>query len=112
MDASGIDAETLACGQRFTGQLQKNSFEDGFCHMSGSACKILGSPVSPDTLQAADNTWNPELFYFAASSPSAFGAVNATVMFASPTLKRAKRRTVMFSPSLPIFAAISCEMEI
>lgn len=28
----------------------------------------------------------------------------------SPTLKRAKRRTEMFSPSLPILVAISCAM--
>jgi len=30
--ASGIHAETLACGQRFTGQLEKNAFEDGLRH--------------------------------------------------------------------------------
>src|SRR6185437_15017893 len=31
----------------------------------------------------------------------------ATVQLASPTLKRAKRRTMMFSPSLPTFCAIN-----
>src|SRR5579863_5899690 len=45
---------------------------------------------------------------------SAFGSaglVTATVWPASPTLKRANRRTEIFSPSLPIFAAISCAIE-
>jgi hypothetical protein len=36
--------------------------------------------------------------------------VCATVQSAAPTLKRAKRRTVRFSPSLPTFCAISSLM--
>jgi len=47
--------------------------------------------------------------YSAAPSTS---LVVATVQFGSPTLKRAKRRTVMFSPSLPTFCAISSLIEI
>jgi len=46
----------------------------------------------------------------APSNYSAFGSVGlviATVSPASPTLNRANRRTAMFSPSLPIFEAIS-----
>jgi hypothetical protein len=34
------------------------------------------------------------------------GLIWATVQTGSPTLKRAKRRTLRFSPSLPIFCAI------
>src|SRR3954454_16597733 len=49
--------------------------------------------------------------YCLASSVLA-GFVWAIVQFCSPTLKRAKRRTEMFSPSLPILVAISCETEI
>src|SRR6266849_10556242 len=59
----------------------------------------------------------PELFgcYLAtgaeASPPSSgFVLVKATVAVASPTLNRAKRRTAMFSPSLPTLAAMSCAM--
>jgi hypothetical protein len=36
----------------------------------------------------------------------ALGLIWATVQTGSPTLKRAKRRTLRFSPSLPIFCAI------
>src|SRR5207302_5168442 len=35
--------------------------------------------------------------------------VCAIVQLCSPTLKRAKRRTEMFSPSLPILVAINCD---
>lgn len=42
-------------------------------------------------------------------APSA-ALVWATVQSAAPTLKRAKRRTVMFSPSLPTFCAINSLM--
>src|SRR5260370_7011024 len=63
----------------------------------------------------------PELFgcYLAtgaeASPPSSGGLsdlelVKATVAAASPTLNRAKRRTPIFSPSLPTFAAMSSAM--
>src|ERR1700680_5035343 len=63
----------------------------------------------------------PELFgcYLAtgaeASPPSSGGLsdlelVKATAAVASPTLNRAKRRTAMFSPSLPTLAAMSCAM--
>lgn len=44
---------------------------------------------------------------------SAFGSgfEMAIVSPASPTLNRAKRLTEMFSPSLPILVAMSCEIE-
>ena len=48
---------------------------------------------------------------YSAGVPST-SLVVATVQFGSPTLKRAKRRTVMFSPSLPTFCAISSLIEI
>ena len=47
---------------------------------------------------------------YSAASAAACGLATATVSVASPTLKRAKRRTEMFSPSLPITVAISCVM--
>ncbi len=40
--------------------------------------------------------------------PSLTCLIWATVQLASPTLKRAKRRTIRFSPSLPTFWAINC----
>jgi len=40
-------------------------------------------------------------------SADSTGLVCATVQSGAPTLKRAKRRTVMFSPSLPTFCAIN-----
>jgi hypothetical protein len=45
------------------------------------------------------------------SSP-VLSLVCAIVQVVSPTLNLAKRRTEMFSPSLPIFVAINCDMEI
>ena len=44
------------------------------------------------------------------SAAASTGLVCATVHSGAPTLKRAKRRTVMFSPSLPTFIAISSLM--
>src|SRR5271169_6276050 len=41
---------------------------------------------------------------------AAFGLIWATVQTGSPTLNRAKRRTLRFSPSLPIFCAIKSLM--
>src|SRR3984885_16228696 len=62
--------------------------------------KSKGAPKRPFNYLAAGS---------AASVSSGFVVVNATVPVASRPLKRAKRRTEMFSPSLPIFAAINCE---
>src|SRR5260370_375292 len=45
------------------------------------------------------------------SSFASVGLVEAIVAPASPTLKRAKRRMAMFSPSLLILVAMSCAME-
>src|ERR1700758_343453 len=44
------------------------------------------------------------------SAAASIALVCDTVQSGAPTLKRAKRRTVMFSPSLPTFCAISSLM--
>ena len=56
---------------------------------------------------ASVDFWNAAGSYSAAAST---GLVVATVQSGAPTLKRAKRRTVMFSPSLPTFCPINSLM--
>ena len=53
----------------------------------------------------------PALFTQVGKGYSAvLGLIWATVQTGSPTLKRAKRRTLRFSPNLPIFCAIKSLM--
>jgi hypothetical protein len=59
------------------------------------------------TLRASTYLFRLPRYSPAASTP----LVWATVQSAAPTLKRANRRTVMFSPSLPTFCAMSSLIE-
>src|SRR5438270_13739363 len=72
-----------------------------------SSASRVEDPGTLKTLKDKKKGAAAPLDYSAFSS----GLLVATVSPASPTLKRAKRRTLIFSPSLPILVAIICEIE-
>ena len=102
VDSQGIHAETLIGRQGLTGQLEQNAFE-------GRSVMWLVTAMQKKPQKGCRSSPANHCRCFASRG---LVVVNAMVAPASPTLKRAKRRTAMFSPSLPIFAAISCAMEI
>src|SRR5215472_18798790 len=89
MNANRINTEALFCRQGLARELEQHALEDDGHRLS----KIKKRGINP--------RWN-----YCFSSPGD-GLVIATVSPMSPTLKRAKRRTEMFSPSLPTADAIN-----
>ncbi len=75
--------------------------------------KLQLDSTAPKNTKAQDLHPGPWLIpesWWSYSAAASTGLVVATVQSGAPTLKRAKRRTVMFSPSLPTFCAISSLM--
>src|SRR5208282_983766 len=99
MNAKRVNAEPLGRGQGLAGKLEQNAFEDGSRHdFVAPASRRLSWGRPAHTRLKKGRHRRPQNY-------SAFcsGLVMSMVSPASPTLKRAKRRTAMFSPSLPIF---------
>jgi hypothetical protein len=74
---------------------------------SRAAVPQLQQPKRKRRTRASGGSVSISLSYCLVSSP--LGFVCAIVQLCSPTLKRAKRRTEIFSPSFPILVAINCE---
>jgi hypothetical protein len=98
---------------------QTPELRNGGCpHPPGGAMspRRVGERCSPARTRTSGATCQRRLkkgTFRCPSNHSAFcsGFEIAMVSPASPTLNRAKRRTEMFSPSLPIFVVMSCEIE-
>src|SRR5580658_102332 len=105
VDASRIHTKALISSQGFSRKLEQNAFEGRGLH--GLASKYVHEQFFRVYTQKKAPRRAPENY----SAFCSVGLVTATVSPASPTLKRAKRRTLMFSPSLPIFAAMSCAID-
>ena len=94
VNARRIYAEALISGESFARKFQQDAFKDGFRHVSDIIAHSKKGHLSVPLNH----------------SGFCSGFEMATVSPASPTLKRAKRRTEMFSPSLPILVVISWEI--
>ena len=83
-----INSKALLAYQHLAAQLQQDSVVSRLGHFHTMRCRALSVPWPPCRVQLA--------------GPSAAGLATP-----SPTLKRAKRRTLMFSPNFATFEAIS-----
>ena len=120
VDARRIDTKALICRQGLAREFEQDAFEDRVAELQISSVLIrFALDAGPRLSKQGIKKGGRRLRQSTSQTRLPFGAFvrllargsDGDCLPASPTLKRAKRRTAMFSPSLPIFVAISCAIE-